>query len=45
VLSVRTLQPQAQVRAVWADGTALARIETIVAGDADKAIDPGEPWA
>jgi exodeoxyribonuclease VII large subunit len=48
VLSVRTLQPQAQVRAVWADGTALARIETIetiVAGDAGKAIDPGEPWA
>jgi len=43
VLSVRTLQPQAQVRAVWTDGTALARIETIEVGDAGKAIDPGKP--
>ncbi len=48
VLSARTLQPQAQVRAVWADGAARARIETIEAieaDDADRAIDPGKPWA
>ncbi|MFT3816175.1 MAG: exodeoxyribonuclease VII large subunit [Rubrivivax sp.] len=43
VPSVRALQPQARVRAVWADGAALARIETIEANDAVKAIDPGDP--
>jgi exodeoxyribonuclease VII large subunit len=34
VVSVRALVPQARVRAVWADGTAQARIES---------VEPGEP--
>ncbi|MCA0244509.1 MAG: exodeoxyribonuclease VII large subunit [Proteobacteria bacterium] len=38
VLSVRALQPQDVVRAVWADGAARARIETIEAVDTIESI-------
>lgn len=42
ITSVAALAPQARVRAVWTDGTALARIEQVDAGAVDEKVEQGQ---